>query len=188
MLISQSELFMAWIPLSTHSPSHLRLVFCSPNGRLCKAYRIKGNHKNVLNTSKSLQSVSYLCLLPSPPCTSSTQLESRQRKALWWNTRFGSSGRLMSCWRPPLLSTNGLPVTSLFYCSSGKEKKKKKKSYNLRGLDWFVNLKCIFFFFLSELSTHNFLQTSPHAVHSEEESGKGRLVVFSNFPSKYTNL
>lgn len=30
---------------------------------------IKGSHKNVLNTSKSLQSVSYLCLLPlSPMC------------------------------------------------------------------------------------------------------------------------
>lgn len=67
MLIRQMELLIEWVSLLPTSSSGLSFVLLIVEER--KVCGIKGSHKNVLNTSKSLQSVSYLCLLPlSPMC------------------------------------------------------------------------------------------------------------------------
>lgn len=74
MLIRRTRLFIEWgLPPSLSPPpptphiSGLSFVLLMVEERAVCG--IKGSHKNVLNTSKSLQSVSYLCLLPlSPMC------------------------------------------------------------------------------------------------------------------------
>lgn len=67
MLNRRTELFIEWVPL--HPPPlilGLSFVLLMVEERRSMVL-IKGSYRNVLNTSKSLQSVSYLCLLSLSP-------------------------------------------------------------------------------------------------------------------------